>query len=72
MGTRTTTLLDEVLKADPTFHRTANFPTEYQFSNGRRFEGYYKKRGTYGVDYLLDEEGEILLDENGDALLGEG
>lgn len=47
MATTKTTLLQEVQKADPKHNQESLRPTEYEFSNGRVFKGYYKQRGAY-------------------------
>lgn len=48
ISVRRTTLRDEVIKADPDWVRTRRRITEYEFSNGRRFEANYDARGIYG------------------------
>lgn len=65
--TRTTTLLNEVLKADPGFYAEANNPVVYRFSNGRQFRENYKKSGPYVEDtwFLLADDGRILEGTDG-------
>ena len=46
----------EVQKADPRHNQLSLNPVEYEWSNGRKFRGYYKKRGAY--DGTHDEEVE--------------
>jgi hypothetical protein len=50
MAERTTTLLAEILRAEPEFYKLANVVPEYEFPPKRVFEGRYKERGAYASD----------------------
>ena len=48
---RTTTLRNEVVKADPEFMQESENPVEYEFGGGKRkFRARYKHRGAYAED----------------------
>lgn len=39
-----------ILKMDPEWDKEDRKRVEFEFSNGRKFEGEYKKRGAYADD----------------------
>tara|TARA_R110000822_G_scaffold92983_1_gene214259 strand:+ start:415 stop:576 length:162 start_codon:yes stop_codon:yes gene_type:complete len=49
-NTRRTTLRREVIKADPEWLKDKRKDVEYEFSNGRKFEGNNDIRGAYNPD----------------------